>query len=196
MARTVEAEISSSRTGRKNREARRNGGFWGRAKEAAQTLPQHGNVEIDEQPDRQLRELQIGDDLSLVYREKMLDGLDLEDQLVLHHEVEAVAAIEIDALVSHRDRNLTSCAKSTQGQLLRQAVLVSRLQQAGAEVAVYLDARADDLPRELILSPCLRSSLFHIPVLGNSRPEVARQGRSAPCRRSGRCLCKLLDSAA
>ena len=114
-----------------------------------------------------------------MYREQPLYRLDFDDQAAFHHEVKAIAAVEVKAFAPQRNRDLTLNAKSTQAQLVRQAVLVGRLQQPGTDVTVDFDAGGDDLPSKFILYLFLCSSLFHICVFGGSRPEVA----SSPSQR-------------
>ena len=77
-------------------------------------LAKYGDVEIDEEANRQSQELQIGNDLCQVDRKQPLYRLDFDDQSAFHHEVEEIAAIEVKAFVLHRNRDLTLSAKSTQ----------------------------------------------------------------------------------
>jgi hypothetical protein len=48
-----------------------------------------------------LSELEVGQDLSLVHGQQALDRLDLHEQEVAEHDIEAVAAVESDALIHH-----------------------------------------------------------------------------------------------
>ncbi len=47
-------------------------------------------------------------------RKQLLYRLDFDDQTAFHHEVEAIAAVEVNAFVLQRNRDLTLRAKSTQ----------------------------------------------------------------------------------
>jgi hypothetical protein len=113
-----------------------------------------------------MHELEVGDELGLVDGEQMVHGFDFEDDEAFHHEVEAVAALEGEAFVAQRDGNLSLDAETAQAELTREAALVRRLQKPGSEVAVNLDASADDDVRKPLPPPFLRSSLFHFRVFG------------------------------
>jgi hypothetical protein len=127
-----------------------------------------------------VQELEVGDELSFVDRQEVFHCLDFQDHGVLHHEVEAVCAVEGKALVTNRDRKLTLDAKSAQDELMREAVLVRRLQKPRPEVAVNFDASADDGFRKPFPPPFLRSSLFHFRVIGTACWEVASHTSDLP----------------
>jgi hypothetical protein len=79
----------------------------------------------------------------LVDGEQFLHGLDFDDDGVFDDEVEAVRGVEGDALVSERDGALALEADRAKRQFVREALFVDRLEEAGPQVAVYLDARAN-----------------------------------------------------
>lgn len=130
-------------------------------------------MEVDEEADGQAEELEVGDDLRLMDREQSFDSFDFDDHAVLHHDVEAVAAVEGEAFVVKGDGELTLEAEFTQRELMRQAVLVRGLEKPRPEVAVDFDASTDDELRNPIPPPFLRSSVFHFPVVGAPGCEVA-----------------------
>jgi hypothetical protein len=123
--------------------------------EAPQTSLQGGGVEVYEQWGGKLGELQVGQNLSLVHGKETLYSLDLDQQEVSEHDIEAVAAIQADALVDNRKGALAFELKAAQGQLVGQALFIRRFEQAGAEMAVHFDTRADDLLGTIIKSSCL-----------------------------------------
>src|SRR5512138_878636 len=105
--------------------------------------------------------------------EEVFHGFDFEDDTSCHHEVEAVATVEVEAFVAKGDGELALEVEAAECELMREAVLVGGFQKAGSEVAVNLDASADDGLRNPIPSLFLCFSLFHFRVVGAPNPEVA-----------------------
>ncbi len=84
-------------------------------------------------------------------RQQLVDGLDFHDHRVLDHQIHAVSAVQLDAFVLDRQVNLPFETEAQLTQLIAEAFLVSRLQQARAQVPMDLDRRADDHLRSVNL---------------------------------------------
>ena len=75
---------------------------------------------------------------------QLFDRLDFHDDCVFHHQVDPVAAVQMDALVSDRELNLAQRVQATAGQFLCQTDFAGRLQKTRAQFSVYLNRRSDD----------------------------------------------------
>src|SRR5437870_2856578 len=69
---------------------------------------------------------------------------DVDDDLLFDQEVEPIAAVERHALVRDGQRHLATKGNASKLQLMRQAELIGRLEQARSQMAVNLDAGTDD----------------------------------------------------
>jgi len=103
------------------------------------------NVEVDEERGVQVGELQIGNHLRLVNREKLFNGFDLEDDPAINDEVDSITTVEKHAFVLKSERALVLERKPTKREFTSQTRLVSGLQKSRPKMAVDFDARADDL---------------------------------------------------
>jgi hypothetical protein len=97
-------------------------------------------------------------------RQQAFDRFNLNDELTLHDEVEAVATRQPHAFVCNRQGLLTFEVQPMKGQLMSEKLLVCRLEQARPNRSLNLNARTDDLLRRPPKSPRLRASLFHSPL--------------------------------
>jgi hypothetical protein len=157
------------------------------ADQAANPATQGGRVEVDEQPDVQARQLQVRQHLRLMDRQKVIDGLELQHELLFDNDVESVTAIEHDPLVDHRQRPLPRKAQACERQLVAQAFFIGGLQEPRTEVAVDLDARAEDPLRQIPQSPALPVSLIHPRVYSRLSTEVQSQSRKIAMTGNRRC---------
>jgi hypothetical protein len=73
-----------------------------------------------------------------------VDCLDLHDEGILYDEVEPVAAIERDALITQRHGTLPLDPQPAKLQFVGQAQLVRGFEQPRPEVSMHLNARAED----------------------------------------------------
>ena len=67
---------------------------------------------------------------------QLFNRLDFHDYCVFYQQVDPVAAVQIDALVSDRERNLTQGVQATASQFVCQTDFVCRLQKTGAQSGV------------------------------------------------------------
>jgi hypothetical protein len=107
-----------------NMKAGRREGMVGIVTETAQSVPQHGDVEIYQKCDRDPGEPQVGQCLGLVDRKKAFDGLDLDEKPFSNDDVEAVSAFERESLVNQRYLSLSLERYPSQRQLVTETALI------------------------------------------------------------------------
>ena len=76
------------------------------------------------------------------------DGLEFDEQLVLHNTIDAIAAVEIDACVCNWQRRLPDRFQAVENELTRKTICISRFQQTRAKRPVDLDRATDHFLRE------------------------------------------------
>ncbi len=101
------------------------------------------NIEIDEKAEAEVGKLEIGEKLGFMNWMKSSHGLQVNDDRAFDEEVDAIADIEPDTSVEHRDWHLYLDEEPAQPQLLCKAGLISALQQAGSERRVNLYGSID-----------------------------------------------------
>ena len=89
--------------------------------------------------------LEVREQLSFMDRLDVGYGLELDDYLALHEQVDAITTIDPDALVADRQCLLTFGVQLSLSQLVDQAGFIRRLQQPRPQRTVYLNRGADDL---------------------------------------------------
>jgi hypothetical protein len=112
-------------------------------------------MEVDEKASLDSGQAQVGDHLRFMHRQQAFDGLDLQNETVFDEEVEAVPASQLDPLVLHGYRLLAFEPESSKAELMRQQLLVGRLEQSRPDRAVHLDTRTYHLLRATQKSPRL-----------------------------------------
>ena len=115
------------------------------------TVAKCGYVEIEQQTDFQARELQVGENLGLVHRPKRGYGLDFHHDLLLDDEIRAKCIFDAHTFVLNRDGHLTKKCDSPFAQLDFQTRRVGRLHKSRPQLPMYLDSRAQDLPRDSLV---------------------------------------------
>jgi hypothetical protein len=165
--------------GRNRKTGRQEGGI-GLPAQASQAVLQARHVEVHEEARGEACELELGQDLCFVYGGQPIDSLQFEQETISDDKVEPVPAVEPDPLVVHRQCALPVEPQPSQRELLREARLLSRLEQPGPEVPMHLDASPDHLLRSILKPSCLPVFLFHLRSLSTRpRPEL-RENRPAP----------------
>src|SRR5512145_1660593 len=102
-------------------------------------------------------------------RGDFLNRLDLEQQSVFDHEVEAVSAIDLHSLVLHCEWCLASELDPAERELVTEAVFIRRLQQPRPGVAVYFNTCADHSLCELFLNQHFDSVISVVSVVQSRR---------------------------
>jgi hypothetical protein len=114
--------------GRDNREAQRHRGAEGGVAEAANSLPEDGDVEVHEEANGVAGELQVGDDLSFMNWKELLDRFDLQDQKALHEHIDPISTVEREPLVAERNFDLPVDFQLSDGELVDQAAFIGGLE--------------------------------------------------------------------
>jgi hypothetical protein len=91
----------------------------------------------------------IAQELRVMQRRQMLDGLDLNDDASAHHEIQPLFTQQFTA-VRHWIGSLTIEASSGCAKLERNGSRVDRLEQARTERPVYRDAASDRAPHQRV----------------------------------------------
>lgn len=74
--------------------------------EPLQSISEHGNVEVDQQPGVDARQLHVSQKLRLMDTQHLFDSLQLHDQAPVDQKIHPVTAIQADSLVVDRQRPL------------------------------------------------------------------------------------------
>src|ERR1035437_2491184 len=98
--------------------------------------------------------MQVSQQLRLVYRQNILNGLELEDDLIVDDQVEPVTAVKLDSFVCDRYLDLLPKWDFPEFQFMTQASLISGLQQPRSQRPVNLHCRRNDFSCKWLLSIC------------------------------------------
>jgi len=118
---------------------------------SADAVLQYGDIEVDEQSKRPLRQLEIRQNDCLVNGGQRVDGLELHDNAPFHQKVDSITALQLDVLVDDRNGFLPLELQAAQSQFPRQAFLVCGFEQSGAEEAMDFNRGANDSVSEFIV---------------------------------------------
>jgi hypothetical protein len=110
----------------------------------ANALLQQGDIEVDQESDRQLRKLEVGQHLRRVDGIERTYGLQFDQQCLLYDEIHSVPAIEVDSSVLDRQGELAQDLESHAAKLVDKARLVGGLEKAGAERSMDFHRSSDD----------------------------------------------------
>jgi hypothetical protein len=101
-------------------------------------------MEVDDEPDRNIEQFHVAEELSLVDGDDVLDTLQFEQQAPINQHVESQRFIEHKAFVFDLNDALVDCGDVLQLQLVHQAFFVNALDQPGPLETVDLDGCSDD----------------------------------------------------
>ena len=102
-------------------------------------------MEVDEQAKRFARKSQVAQHLRFVDGVYGLDRLDFKNDEIGDQEVQPVAAIKCVATVCDGQRNFASEWDAAMKHFVGEALLIRRLEQAGAKFTMNLNRCSDDL---------------------------------------------------
>ena len=103
-----------------------------------------GDVEVHEQPARQIRQLQVSQHLRNMHSMNLLDRLHFDDKLSFDHDVETERVADRLAAILNRDAVFLLKVESGEQQLYDESVTVGRLQQPRAKPPMHFDRATDD----------------------------------------------------
>jgi hypothetical protein len=84
------------------------------------TLPQMGNVEVDQKAHRAAAQLQIRDQPGRVEGQQLFNRLDLDDDAVFDQEVDSIASLEGLTAIDNREANLVFHVQATQSEFVQE----------------------------------------------------------------------------
>jgi hypothetical protein len=130
---------------------------------APDTVLEHDAVEIQQQPKLDAAEPKTGHQLGFVDPHDMVDGLDLDDQAVFHHQIYPVATIQFVSLVLDRKFPLPGMWNAGSTRFKAQAFFIGTFQQPRPEVAMHLNGQPNNLPcQSTTLAVVHRTSVFPV----------------------------------
>src|SRR5437764_1445978 len=112
--------------------------------DASQPLDQRVASEVEEQAHPRVHEAQRGQERLAVDGGEPVDGLALNDHLVLDYQVGAEAVVEHQPVALEANRRLSVDLKPSLLERTEQDGFIDGLEQAGAEIAMDVDRRLDN----------------------------------------------------
>jgi len=129
--------------------------------DALQAFFQYRNVEINQQADTLRRELQIREQLVVMYWRKAFDRLNFHNNEVVNHQIHAIAAIQLHAFVEDWKGDLTAERHLSLREFATQTLLICRLQQTRSQRAMHVYRVPNHALRDLVCSLRLCVSAVH-----------------------------------
>jgi hypothetical protein len=121
-----------------------------RVDHALYALYQPVDIEVDHQADWQVCEPQIGQNLCLMDRKDLRDRFHFNHYGVVDEQVQAVMAIERDALVGEWNPSFGDEREFPRSQFLLQTGGVRGFEETRPQLAVDLDRRCDDVACDMV----------------------------------------------
>ena len=114
------------------------------------------DMEVDKQANGSAAQSQIGEQLGFVHRGRSGHRFYLDNDDVLHQQIDAVTGINVDTLIRDRQRDFSLVPEAPEIQFSTKARAIGAFQEASTESCVNVHRRADDVTRYFIrfhLSP-------------------------------------------
>lgn len=92
--------------------------------------------------------------------QQRLNGLDLDNEILLHQKIESVCVIDLDIAILQRNADFTYGTQPAIFQLCRQTIPITPFKQARPQLAMHLDGRTDYFSTQL--RKRFRRSLRHL----------------------------------
>jgi len=102
-------------------------------------------MEIDEQAEWDIQHFHVAEELRFADRMQNFDSLQLNQQTVVHENVEPQQFVEDKAFIFNSNHFLRGRRDRSQLQFTKEASLIDRLHQAGAFIPMNFDGCANDL---------------------------------------------------
>src|SRR6266852_9102468 len=100
------------------------------SRHALDPVLENGDVEVDQQAEMVLGHLEVSQQLRLVNRLQLGDGLEFDDERFLNQKIQPIAAVQENSLVGQRHLLLSLETDARLAQLKSETFFVSRLQQS------------------------------------------------------------------
>jgi hypothetical protein len=118
--------------------------------ETPDAIAQANNIEVEQETDANISQPQVRQDLRLVNGEESFDGLQFHDNDTLDEKVEAVAKIDANTVVDHREDQFLLNNEATDPELVCQAGSICAFHEPRPEHRMYLHRGVDDLAADRI----------------------------------------------
>jgi hypothetical protein len=105
-------------------------------------------------------EFEVREQLCVVRRDHLFDGLEFDDDPRLDQQIQSIAGIDLDSFIPDWQRHLSVNVQSSLAQLVGQTRLIGRLQQTRSQLGMNFHGGVDDLSGDVIQ--------FHFLVLPKS----------------------------
>ena len=120
------------------------------------------HVEVEEKPDTDAAQLQVGQHLRLMNVCQSLHSLDLHEHLLLNAQIHPVSGIDFESIVFDRQHDFGFDVQPAFLNLMKQAEMVGPLEQPRPEFRVDLEATTKDSSGDLIDFQTSLLSLFDL----------------------------------
>jgi hypothetical protein len=117
---------------------------------ALNSVPQVGDVEINQQADSDAAQSQVRQKLRLMNWMDCFDALHFDDNQILDDQVDPVAQFDFFSVENHRQPDLAGDCKSAFPKFMSKTSLVGALQQSGTKYGVNVHSRRHDCARNLV----------------------------------------------
>jgi hypothetical protein len=71
-------------------------------RESLDAVPEHWDIEVQQQTDSHIAQPQVSEDLRFVHRSEALYRLDLDDNPIFHNDVQSITTVELHRFVEDR----------------------------------------------------------------------------------------------
>jgi hypothetical protein len=116
------------------------------------------DVKVDEQPNGNVQQPEVGKQLGLIHRMQRIFALQLHRDSSLDHQICTKSTIELYRIVDERHGLLTLHLQAQFPDLMGQTSFVSRFEESGPKASVHGDGCSDNLRRKVGVSH--RANLF------------------------------------
>lgn len=103
---------------------------------AHDALTEHENIEVDKQPERNLGDAEVREQLRLEHRVHHFQRLEFRQQVSADHDIQAITRVQAHAFVNQRQGHLPLMLDAAGGEFEAQRALVVRLVKTGAKFAM------------------------------------------------------------
>jgi len=114
-------------------------------------IAQKGDMEVDQKANGIAAESQIRQQLGLVDGQHLRQCFQLDEDSIFNKQVDAITDVDLAPAINDRNWPLDLHFQPLQDEFLMKAHAVCALEEAGPEACVYLDRRADDLTRDVVI---------------------------------------------
>ena len=112
-------------------------------------LAKRADVEVDQQPERLSRGLQVREHLGQVKGQEAVDRFQLDDEALANEQIET-SLTDWYLLVVERDSDLASKGNAAKSKLDGERLFVDGFEESGTQMAMDFESRVHDYCREVV----------------------------------------------